>query len=685
MSSSPLATWFIFIQTVIILDANWISGGSTLYPSYNFAVGSYGDAIFLIGGLSFTNFVQRHVVQYEINGDKFTHVKSLLEEDEDIFGSGQFWTQQNEILYTIRPTISDSGTSTFVIFNMNTKQLEFDWNNIQIPINVCQSGCLASSNAHLFVVGGADCASPSQPLATLQALRLSTYEWLQNAPSMNTARGDHACVVHSNYLWVFGGDTATNERIDTTNIAVESWNYTAPLPQPIYSLRAVAWEHFIYIIGGWIEPSNVHVALSTMYIMDVQTESITLSPHVLPTATRSAGTILVGDGIYVFGGLDQGGMEITQWMYYKLSTLNPSAATPAPSHVPSHLPSSAPTGTNLLLGWPSKNPSEISSSSPPSTSPTRSPSAIAQPSRIPERSITNDPSTGITTQPTIEIQPTKAYSLFDNKTLHSTTIVIRSTSISTTNAESTRTTDYNTAITAKTTKRTISNAFDPLQLSDDLLVPIISLVITSILCICLIILLCFKRDLWRLPARKEKEMIEIVSEEVQHNVIEPGAEGMDRNGDTRADRVDYVDVETQELTPMHMRNKVHQDALELQYWLESVVGLAHYFEAFMDNGYESLEFVKAISNMNEVIDIGIHSKQHQVKIWEEILKLEGEEHNQYKQDKDCTSTVSTLGEGRKHDTQTPNPTNAADFIHSVANDEIVVGDNETNIGGTTQQ
>eukprot|EP01084_Bolivina_argentea_P232893 392402_1 len=109
MSSSPLATWFIFIQTVIILDANWISGGSTLYPSYNFAVGSYGDAIFLIGGLSFTNFVQRHVVQYEINGDQFTHVKSLLEEDEDIFGSGQFWTQQNEILYTIRPTISDSG------------------------------------------------------------------------------------------------------------------------------------------------------------------------------------------------------------------------------------------------------------------------------------------------------------------------------------------------------------------------------------------------------------------------------------------------------------------------------------------------------------------------------------------------------------------------------------------------
>ena len=56
-------------------------------------------------------------------------------------------------------------------------------------------------------------------------------------------------------------------------------------------------------------------------------------------------------------------------------------------------------------------------------------------------------------------------------------------------------------------------------------------------------------------------------------------------------------------------------------WLTESVGLPQYLGAFVQNGYESLEFVKAISAKEELSEIGIVLKGHQTQIMAKIKQL----------------------------------------------------------------
>eukprot|EP01083_Nonionella_stella_P011764 33381_1 len=56
-------------------------------------------------------------------------------------------------------------------------------------------------------------------------------------------------------------------------------------------------------------------------------------------------------------------------------------------------------------------------------------------------------------------------------------------------------------------------------------------------------------------------------------------------------------------------------------WLENTVELSQYVDAFISNGYESMQIIVEIQDISELAEIGIVSKQHQTKIKEEIMKL----------------------------------------------------------------
>eukprot|EP01084_Bolivina_argentea_P179198 309666_1 len=60
---------------------------------------------------------------------------------------------------------------------------------------------------------------------------------------------------------------------------------------------------------------------------------------------------------------------------------------------------------------------------------------------------------------------------------------------------------------------------------------------------------------------------------------------------------------------------------DITQWLTFNVGLPKYHDAFISNGYESLEFIKEIKNKAELDEIGIKLKGHQTKIMSEINKL----------------------------------------------------------------
>eukprot|EP01084_Bolivina_argentea_P033609 62150_1 len=60
---------------------------------------------------------------------------------------------------------------------------------------------------------------------------------------------------------------------------------------------------------------------------------------------------------------------------------------------------------------------------------------------------------------------------------------------------------------------------------------------------------------------------------------------------------------------------------EVQLWLNETVRLPQYYNAFVNNGYTSLHIIKGITSQQDLIDIGIHLKGHQVKIMTEIKLL----------------------------------------------------------------
>eukprot|EP01084_Bolivina_argentea_P147839 258606_1 len=72
---------------------------------------------------------------------------------------------------------------------------------------------------------------------------------------------------------------------------------------------------------------------------------------------------------------------------------------------------------------------------------------------------------------------------------------------------------------------------------------------------------------------------------------------------------------------MQLEGNIETVENEVEKWLVNTVKLPRYCDVFVDNGYDSLDIIKAISSKNELEDIGITLKGHIVKIMKEIKKL----------------------------------------------------------------
>eukprot|EP01083_Nonionella_stella_P090787 253695_1 len=116
-----------------------------------------------------------------------------------------------------------------------------------------------------------------------------------------------------------------------------------------------------------------------------------------------------------------------------------------------------------------------------------------------------------------------------------------------------------------------------------------------------------------------------VSGSALHENMEQSIQIVEREGVSGIETVTntdcHIETETAGITPMGLHKRANQDAYEVQYWLQYIVELPQYFETFMDSGYEAMGFLEAMSTMIEVAELGIESKAHQIKIWQEIKKL----------------------------------------------------------------
>eukprot|EP01083_Nonionella_stella_P115221 341369_1 len=283
-----LALYFVSVLLIRSSQTAWTIGDNPLPRADDeHAVGAYDGTIFILGG-----YQERHtLVELDIATQSVTDHGKRAIMDAEIDGAAQYWSQQGPIIYFIYDDV-------FNIFDMRTSEFTTNWKGITFLALVEDGGCLASSPLFLYVVGG----SPDG-MDTLQVLSLTTYSWITSPlPStMQQRREKHACVLHNDYLWAFGGQwtpsknndigLASNERILATgDIAQNTWNYIDPLTVAIESHCAVAYQDIIYVIGG---RDGDLTSFDFVHLVDANTGEVTVSPDRMQSVSQLGAPIIV--------------------------------------------------------------------------------------------------------------------------------------------------------------------------------------------------------------------------------------------------------------------------------------------------------------------------------------------------------------------------------------------------------
>eukprot|EP01083_Nonionella_stella_P180992 646987_1 len=115
------------------------------------------------------------------------------------------------------------------------------------------------------------------------------------------------------------------------------WLYTnGVLSQTMSGTRAVAHHEFNSII---VMPGSS----TDLNIINTIDNSVSFA-GTLSEETTEAGSIIVDDVLYIFGGAVSG-IRVDTYQYINLLTLSPTTPSNMPSNAPSNTPSNAPSNT----------------------------------------------------------------------------------------------------------------------------------------------------------------------------------------------------------------------------------------------------------------------------------------------------------------------------------------------------
>eukprot|EP01083_Nonionella_stella_P221470 791190_1 len=364
------------------------------------AVGSYNGSVYLLGGAVSAGMT---FTKYSIDLNTFTLIEPIPW-DPFLFNYGQFWTQQDDILY-----VHGGGYITGYIQSLDLATLVYR-SVATVPHDLGGFDgyyCLASSTDYVYVTG----AYLAQDWNLLQALQISTGNWTVGN-RMNVGRVYHSCVVYGSFLYVLGGhvhedgrlssnahtiNLTSTERIDINQITSQNWSYAVPLIQAVIQSRAVSCGDKLFVLGGRGPDGYVNLA----QIIDPLTQSI--STQTMPYAVIAMGLICLEPDVYVFGGqlqIDSVVDSIDSVLYYTEFTDDPTTdpITMRPTGHPTistRDPSKVPTART-------QHPTSLTLS--PSIPPTNSTPITQHPT-----SLTLSPSVILTTaNPTTSIPPTNS-------------------------------------------------------------------------------------------------------------------------------------------------------------------------------------------------------------------------------------------------------------------------------------
>ena len=86
--------------------------------------------------------------------------------------------------------------------------------------------------------------------------------------------------------------------------------------------------------------------------------------------------------------------------------------------------------------------------------------------------------------------------------------------------------------------------------------------------------------------------------------------------------INKIKLSVMNINNNNKNDKVYLSEIEnIKKWLANTVKLPQYIDNFTLNGYDSFDIISEITDKNELNEIGIELKGHQLKILKEILKL----------------------------------------------------------------
>eukprot|EP01083_Nonionella_stella_P103311 294903_1 len=211
----------ILLQFYSPTHSEWISHSENTMPrdATMFAVGSYNDSIYLLGGFD----KKRQLTIYNIKTNSFVFYRSgFVPKGNKVSGEAQFWTQIESKLYILDDIVPAKNKIT--VFDMETNSFisEFDTMPIAMSDGMGRA-CITSYKNSIYINGGITDTGASRKETKI--LNTETNTWNLGA-QMLTARRSHSCIIHPHnaILYSIGGALVSSiEQIQIENIHDNTW------------------------------------------------------------------------------------------------------------------------------------------------------------------------------------------------------------------------------------------------------------------------------------------------------------------------------------------------------------------------------------------------------------------------------------------------------------------------------
>ncbi len=171
----------------------------------------------------------------------------------------------------------------------------------------------------LYALGGHQGKEHTYPpesfLDRVDVFNLKTKSWSTAAPRPEPCHGYQA-IAHGKYIYAFGGFAYSKEdkpqwksldAIDRFDTQTNTWTrLKAKLLEPRSSNVVAQVGNKVYLIAGW-DSRGKGKFLSTIEVFDLETETVSLAKFSLPNPLRRAlSSVTVGEEVLLVGGLGEG-------------------------------------------------------------------------------------------------------------------------------------------------------------------------------------------------------------------------------------------------------------------------------------------------------------------------------------------------------------------------------------------